>query len=191
MKNALNGEKEMKTKKWIAIFAGLALSLVGMSVSAIPMGTVGAEDPLIGSGEQGEPGGPDSSGDADELEWVNMFLEPDVTYDSKLSAGSYSFELVDGTADTYAFLFALTIPEYFMVKTGNNKGTDDTHFLFQNIANLNYGVVDLSDLGIDNIGKFSHIGEFSPGEVPEPGILGLLGIGLLGMMLARRRRKTG
>ncbi len=58
---------------------------------------------------------------------------------------------------------------------------------FNDVSSIRiYGITDRGGLGWDNF-------EFTPGglvSVPEPGSLTLLGLGILGMALVRRRRKV-
>lgn len=181
----------MKINRFATISWGLILLIMSVGASATMMQSeVGSIDMLVPHANN--PADLPNSGDATELAWINSILEPDVAYDSKLGSGEYTFELCmdcgDPTHEVYAFLFDLTNPEYFMIKVGAKPG-DDSHYLFENKDSLSWGVVDITALGIKNISKFSHIGEFNPStEVPEPGVLGLLGLGLIGLIVAHRRK---
>ena len=165
----------------------IAATLLGAGATswAIPMSTVGGVDNLIASAHLG------SSGEATELAWVESVLGFDVVFEDKLES-SFSWQKVDGTLDVYAQSLSDS-PDYYLVKTGKLKGTNKTHFLFQNLAELAYAVIDLSEMGFnifkEGTGKISHISQFkTPStEVPEPGILSLLGMGLLGLAFVRRR----
>lgn len=87
----------------------------------------------------------------------------------------------------------------FLVKTGSGvgingiSGTYDT-FLFQNLSSLFDGVMDLDLLtgshGQVEMGMVNYAGiTTEPGSTPvsEPGTLGLVGLGLGGLLVARRR----
>ena len=96
---------------------------------------------------------------------------------------------------TYA-IDLVTDPVFFFIKIGTGKFLDGTsHFLFQNLASLDYGVVNLAN--IDEIwcikrndDVFSHVGEIGTAPVPEPGTMLLLGAGLLGLAGFRRKMKN-
>ena len=89
-----------------------------------------------------------------------------------------------------------TSPGYYLIKDGQNA------VLFENETSLDWAVLDLEEyFGIGKLtpddeegGRLflSHLTEFQGGTVtvPEPGIIGLLGIGLAGLGLARRKRKS-
>jgi hypothetical protein len=64
-----------------------------------------------------------------------------------------------------------------------------THFLYENLTELQYGVVDLTELGLQvtNVSKISHVGNVNPVAVPDGGAtLLLLGAALGGLGAARR-----
>jgi len=72
-----------------------------------------------------------------------------------------------------------------IVKTGKINTTNNTHFLYENLQELSWAVIDLSfDEGLEDIDifKVSHISTFTGANpVPEPSTMVLFGIGLLGI----------
>jgi hypothetical protein len=93
--------------------------------------------------------------------------------------------------DVYASYIGGTgsVLDFFIVK--NTKAWA----LFGNLENMDWAVIDtsldeLDGMNIPNDLEVSHISVFSNGgtSVPEPGIAALLGIGILGMVLARRKK---
>jgi len=135
------------------------------------------------------PGGNGSNPTAEEC-WAEDASGVDLTFDdSKTESvdwywtndGNIAFELAYGGG-------------YYILKNGIGGGSS-IWVLFQNVASLDWGVIapaweDTANLGSDMI--ISHVTELNGGgdrEVPEPGSLGLLGAGLIGLGLLRRTRR--
>jgi hypothetical protein len=172
---------------------------------------VGSIDTLIGFGNVS-----DSSVSA-EVAFVNYLTGQAYTASSSVklcdTQGDCAALLYDtDTAGVFALDLAAT-PGHYLIKTGarstlssNHSGTsyscfaggsgndDCTHFVYQNLADLNWGVFDLGAMGfnITNIGKLSHVTQSGGGTttVPEPATLSLLGFGLLAAGFLRRRSRT-
>ncbi len=187
-------------KKFLASLATgmLVLGLGGMAQAlTVDGGTdVGGIDTLINETMLA------NSGDATELAWVTSILGAgwflDAKYDTDDGDGWFA---VDDAGMESVFAHELeTAPAYFLIKTGANSGNDNTHFLFQNFASMDWGVIDLADMGfsegnLTNIEKISHIAEYNGDDggngtpVPEPMTMLLMGTGLAGLVGIRRKMK--
>jgi hypothetical protein len=162
---------------------------------AIPIGNVGAIDTFLSTASLG------NSSEATESAWVASKLGvASFTFEYK-NNNATSWENVTGTAQNDIWAMGLFAdPGYYLLKlgTGNN---GDTHYLFENVGELSWAVIDLSEIlagqgSSFNFGRVSHISEFDSSNValitnPEPATIALLGIGIVGIAGAevRRRRK--
>ena len=189
----------MKLFPTIATVALLAVSSSALAVP-IPIATVGGADTLVDWASLS------SSGDAAERTFISNYLgvaADSITYTHLTSAqsggGSGEWDTVIEDSSLFAFDFGSITPAYFLIKTGNGVGVEGetgtfTHFLFQNVNALNYGVIDLDlftrNRGQVEIGMVSHVSTSgTTSSVPEPASLGLFGIALAGLGFARRRKK--
>jgi hypothetical protein len=103
------------------------------------------------------------------------------------------FTQVDGETTIYAGLLNSPV-DYYLVRigTGGLPAGTDSHWLYTNNASKNYAVLDYTDWGTSqniDIFRISHIGEANGVSVPEPASMFLLGTGLLGLVVVRRRSK--
>lgn len=169
--------------------ATLALALgLGSQSWAIPVSTVGTQDLLRGSAALG------NSSETQEAGWASSVLGFAVTFDGKVE-GSSSWQAVDGVLGGYALDFGAGVdPAYYLVKTGKGStiGPGHTHFLFENLNALRFAFITLTQIGFDpariDVTKISHTTRLDgPTQVAEPASLALFGLGLLALVLARRR----
>lgn len=184
--------------KFVGASAFVASLLTAATASAIPINDVGTVDTFLASTNLG------NSGTDEEKTWIAGvfgFNPNTVTYTQLTGSGAGSWQAVTGDpvgTNLYAFdfqTFGIANPDFFLIKTGNLQITSDSHFLYDNISLLRYGVIDLNDFGTDfiiEVGKISHVGTVGgtnpPPSVPEPASLFLLGSGLAYIAHRGRRR---
>lgn len=152
---------------------------------------VGSTDNLLGEASN-------AGSDAAELAWVNSILGLDATAEFIIKTASVEYY---ATNVTNVFAFDVTHgSDYFLVKNATRIA------LFENLDDMDWGVFNTGELSAAiNLPTdplvISHVSQFNkddggnlpgsrPPPVPEPGIMALFGVGLLGMGLMRRRRKA-
>lgn len=174
-------------KNILSALVALALSSISMAAWSVPISVVESADNLIASANLGK------SGDPDVAKWVSDQLGSTVAFGDKTECDSgCGWESVTGAAAIDLYAFELMTPaSWFLVKTGTGSESGARHFLFENIGSLEFAVFSLSQLGFSGdvtITKVSHVSEFGSTSVPEPSAVALLGVGLLGLALGRRRK---
>lgn len=178
-------------KHTIKLLLAIALATLSLYASAIPIGDVGSRDSIKAQTSLS------NSGFGTEKTWVESILG-DVTYNKLSGSGGGAWQAVTGVgakAGDYAMNFGSS-PVYFLVKTGGGGGTGvaNTHFLYKNNANVQWGFINLANFGagvsLTNIGVISHVGTTGSGSVPAPGPLIVMAIGLTGIMGVGRFKKT-
>jgi hypothetical protein len=182
-----------------SILASCALVLLAVAsnanASSLTLADVGAVDQLVPGGEATLP----NSNPGTEAAWISQVLniplaQLNYTQIPNAISGGANWQQITGSTVLYAFNLG-SEPSWFMLKTGSGGPYD--HYLFSNQDDLNWAVIDFTDLGFDNveIGKISHVGiasdppagDLTP--VPEPASLTLFGLGLSATAAAVRRRR--
>jgi len=174
----------MKRNLLVTIVACCVLAFAGTGW-AIPSATVGSLDDLIASATV-------ANSYAAELAWIQSELGPSAFFAESdvYDVVGTDWDLVDGTTDWYATELVNEPANYFIkIGTGGLDPVPVDHYLYSNLAEFSFAVIDLSDIVVArnfDIGRVSHIGEVGT-TVPEPGTLVLLGIGMLGVAVYRRK----
>lgn len=173
-----------------SVLASLAL-ISGLVLSS----SANAGWALIANADNPSPmdGSPSSAGDAEVLSWLNTLINPDLPVGSSYVGGN-----VSGVTGTTAFDVGAGIdPQYLVLHFGGPQQTGDAFWAFSCVVNsvscsqftlnsINYGVEETyPPYGL----SFYRVYGATTG-VPEPATLGLFGLGLLGVGLARRSKKV-
>ena len=168
--------------KMISSFAAVALTLSMVATSA--QAATYTVDLLLSATDSAQ------SGQSYETALLEAACNCDVTLLSNVTTSTF---LVDDASHNYLNV-APNEPGYFLLKFGN-PGANDM-FFFKNIGELDKLVwtdKQLSDAGLTDrhLDSISHYAITSSTSVPEPASLMLLGAGLAGIGIWRRKFSKG
>jgi hypothetical protein len=194
IRQALGNMTEMKPLRKLSLAFAAAASFVFIQPA---MGQACNTDSFLGAQNLG------NSGLATEEAALEALLSgQNAIFDVKLDQGNAFFHIQVCPTNPNQFYInvAPNSPGYFVLKfgTGGTTATADT-FFFTNIAELTELVFTTSQVQCliggpgcpnnTNTGRLSHYTLFNGNQqAPEPGTLALLGIGIIGVALVRRRR---
>lgn len=187
-------------KIMFSVLMGAMLFLPSVNAATISPAIVGGLDPFVGWCN-GVP-----SGDADEVACINLEGGISITTSdiAKAQGGDLNVMDVDGMSGVVAQLLPTGFNgDYFLMKSGNltpgPNGPTIVFYIFQNLANADYAVVDLNNelfpFPYENTGQISHFtGIVGTLATPLPGAVWMMITGLGGLFGFRkfslRRRKT-
>lgn len=176
----------------------LVLAVAGFAFAHTTSAAACNTDSLIGSANPG------NSGQATEEALLEGFAGVALAFDYRLENNQAGFNITVCANDANRFYIyvAPDTPGYFVLKFGDG-GTDAVNdtFFFKNAFELSELVFTSAQVEClvggpgcptnTNTGRLSHYSLYDGGTpflIPEPGTLALLGIGALGLGLARRPR---
>jgi hypothetical protein len=185
-------------KKILVSIFGFALFLVGAPSGAVSIDVTGGADELVKYGNES----PDDASEKAFLAGILGVSADEVEF-NKFDNAKWE-QVVGGTAGTnlWGFNFGDLQPLAFLIKTGANVTyAGGTYNMFGYLNNavggtapLSWGVIDLALFGRSagkvEIAMVSHVSSGGSVAVPEPSSLLLLGAGLLGLVVMRRRQRV-
>ena len=203
----------MRNKLFGFILAVFLIFGISSSGAAITLADVGDPDDLIAVGN-----GAGLDSEAAEINFIYTVTGVDVEFYYKYDTASELDALnITNLNSGWAWDFDLFTPDYYLVKVGKGEGAaiEYSHWLFANNFNTQYayilngtydgieywtytgpgsgtfnyeGVVNGLLIGDAWIEAISHIARAGGTPVPEPGMVILLGIGLIGLAFFSRKR---
>lgn len=175
----------LKKLAGIALLGAFVTPAWGYTIGTTDVGDL---DVLEGQTNNLSPCGPGSSETA-EVCWINSILGTSYTTADYIKTEDLSYAFVDGSDSIIAFALA-DAPAHYLIKNAR------WWAVLTNVASLDWAVINtaLLDAGFnlpcsdEDECTISHYGRAGGGgDLPEPATLAMLGLGLLGLAVRRRR----